>query len=137
MSERPDNVFTMILLAYAPCVCDNIVKERTMKKKLVFIAILSIIVCALAGSTCFAATETNVKPGDNMGDIFFYILAAALVVAVIAICIIFRYSKKFVVKERERLIGQKKEYIPAKEIRITDKPLEEKTLKHSSKKKEE
>ena len=137
MSERPDNVFTMILLAYALCVCDNIVKERTMKKKLVFIAILSIVICVLTGSTCFAATETNVKPVDNMGDIFFYILAAALVVAVIAICIIFRYSKKFVVKERERLIEQIKEYIPAKEIRVTDKPLEEKTLKHSSKKKEE
>lgn len=94
-----------------------------MKKKLILILVLSVVVCLLAGTTCFAASETNVKPVENMGDIFFYILAAILVVAVIAICVIFRYSKKFVIKERERLIEQKKEYIPAKEIRIGDKPL--------------
>lgn len=127
----------MILLAYAPCVCDNIVKEKAMKKKIVLIAILSVIACALAGSTCFAATETNVKPVDNMGDIFFYILAAVLVVAVIAICVIFRYSKKFVVKERERLIEQKKEYVPAKEIRVTDTSPEEKPTKSRTDKKAE
>lgn len=102
-----------------------------MKKKLFLILVLSIAVCVLAGTTCFAADETNVKPVDNMGDIFFYILAAVLVVAVIAICIIFRYSKKFVIKERERLIEQKKEYIPAKEIRVCDKAIrnEEKPAK--------
>lgn len=111
----------MILLAYAPCVCDNIVKVKDMKKKLFLIATLSVVICLLAGTTCFAAEQTNVKPVENMGDIFFYILAAVLVVAVIAICIIFRYSKKFVIRERERLIEQKKEYVPAKEIRICDK----------------
>lgn len=136
-TTEEEGVFTMILLAYAPCVCDNNVKERAMKKKIVLTAILVVIVCVLAGSTCFAATETNVKPVDNMGDIFFYILAAILVVAVIAICVIFRYSKKFVVKERERLIEQKKEYVPAKEIRVTDTPPEEKQSKSPAKKNNE
>lgn len=110
----------MILLAYGTCVCNNIYKVKAMKKRIFVISILSLVICVLAGSTCFAAEQTNVKPVDNMGDIFFYILAAALVVAVIAICIIFRYSKKFVIRERERLIEQKKEYVPAKEIRIRD-----------------
>lgn len=110
----------MILLAYGTCVCNNIYKVNAMKKRIFVISILSLVICVLAGSTCFAAEQTNVKPVDNMGDIFFYILAAALVVAVIAICIIFRYSKKFVIRERERLIEQKKEYVPAKEIRIRD-----------------
>lgn len=91
-----------------------------MKKKLILIAAMTLTACILAGTTCFAATETNIKPVDNMGDIFFYILAAVLVIAVIAICVIFRYSKKFVIRERERLIEQKKEYVPAKEIRISD-----------------
>lgn len=91
-----------------------------MKKKVFVIAILTLVVCMLAGATCFAAEQTNVKPVENMGDVFFYILAAVLVVAVIAICIIFRYSKNFVIKERERLIEQKKEYVPAREIRIRD-----------------
>lgn len=128
-------MFTIILLAYAPCVCDNIVKVRTMKKKLVLIAALAVVICLLAGATCFAAEQTNVKPVDNMGDIFFYILAAVLVVAVIAICIIFRYSKKFVVKERERLIEQKKEYVPAKEIRVSDKDAAKSSEKASVKEK--
>ena len=97
-----------------------------MKKKLVIIAVLTLITVFLASATCFAAEGTNVKPVKDMGDIFFYILAAALVIAVMAIVIIFRYSKKFVIKERERLIEQKKEYVPAKEIRITDKNVEQK-----------
>lgn len=92
-----------------------------MKKKLILIAVLTVIACVLAGTTCYAAEGSDIKPVDNMGDIFFYILAAVLVVAVIAICVIFRYSKKFVIKERERLIEQKKEYVPAKEIRVCDK----------------
>lgn len=97
------------------------IKVITMKKKLFITLILIVFAVALSCSTCFAAEETNVKPVDNMGDILFYILAAVLVVAVIAICIIFRYSKKFVIKERARLIEQKKEYIPAKEVRVCDK----------------
>lgn len=96
-----------------------------MKKKLFVTLILTLVVLILSCSTCFAAEETNVKPVDNMGDILFYILAAVLVVAVIAICIIFRYSKKFVIKERARLIEQKKEYVPAKEVRICDKVADE------------
>ncbi len=96
-----------------------------MKKKLFVTLILTLVVLILSCSTCFAAEETNVKPVDNMGDILFYILAAVLVVAVIAICIIFRYSKKFVIKERARLIEQKKEYVPAKEVRICDKAADE------------
>ncbi len=110
----------MILLAYGARVCNNICKVKAMKKKVFVIAVLSLVACMLASVTCFAAEETNIKPVDNMGDIFFYILAAILVVALIAICIVFRYSKKFVIKERERLIEQKKEYVPAKEIRIRD-----------------
>lgn len=99
-----------------------------MKKRVLIIAVLSLAICMLAGTTCFAAEETNIKPVENMGDIFFYILAAALVVAVIAICIIFKYSKKFVIRERERLIEQKKEYVPAKEVRVRDNSgAEEKT----------
>lgn len=101
--------------------CDNIVKEKVMKKKIILTTVLSVIVCILAGTTCFAAESSDLKPVDNMGDILFYILAAALVVAVIAICVIFSYSKKFVIRERERLIEQKKDYVPAKEIRISDK----------------
>lgn len=93
-----------------------------MKKKIILTTVLSATVCLLAGSTCFAAESSDLKPVENMGDILFYILAAALVVAVIAICVIFSYSKKFVIRERERLIEQKKEYVPAKEIRISDKP---------------
>ncbi len=111
-----------------------------MKKRLVLIAILSVALClVMAGTTCFAAEETNVKPVATMGDIFFYILAAALVIALIAICIIFRYSKKFVIKERERLIEQKKEYVPAKEIRVCDgaSDRENKTEKQVEKEKTE
>ena len=105
-----------------------------MKKRIFVISILSLVICVLAGSTCFAAEQTNVKPVDNMGDIFFYILAAALVVAVIAICIIFRYSKKFVIRERERLIEQKKEYVPAKEIRIRDGEVKKDGMSQTDKK---
>ncbi len=98
-----------------------------MKKKLVLITVLIVLAAVLASATCFAAEEANIKPVKDMGDIFFYILAAVLVIAVIAIFAVFRYSKKFVIRERERLIEQKKEYVPAKEIRILDKNEAEKT----------
>lgn len=93
-----------------------------MKKKLAAILLLIVFIIALSASaTCFAEdAETNLKPIKTMGDIMFYIFAAALVIAVITICIIFTSSKKFKIRERARILEQKKEYIPAKEIRISD-----------------
>ena len=65
----------------------------------------------------------------------FEIFLAAAIVAVIAICIIFRRSKQFVIKERERAAELSKEIPPAKEIRVYDE--EYVNIKDARKKAEE
>lgn len=97
---------------------DN-VKERILVKLLAAFVLICIVALTLL-TVCVAEVEEGTTRIGDSGDILFYIIVAALVVAVIAICIIFRRSKKFVVKERERAAELSKEIPPAKEIRVYD-----------------
>lgn len=97
---------------------DN-VRERILVKLLAAFVLLCIVGLTLL-TVCVAEVEEGTTRIGDSGDILFYIIVAALVVAVIAICVIFRRSKKFVVKERERAAELSKEIPPAKEIRVYD-----------------
>lgn len=97
---------------------DN-VRERILVKLLAAFVLLCIVGLTLL-TVCVAEVEEGTTRIGDSGDILFYLIVAALVVAVIAICIIFRRSKKFVVKERERAAELSKEIPPAKEIRVYD-----------------
>ena len=79
---------------------DN-VRERILVKLLAAFVLLCIVGLTLL-TVCVAEVEEGTTTIGDSGDILFYLIVAALVVAVIAICIIFRRSKKFVIKERER-----------------------------------
>ena len=111
---------------------DN-VRERILVKLLAAFVLLCIVGLTLL-TVCVAEVEEGTTIGDS-GDILFYIIVAALVVAVIAICVIFRRSKKFVIKERERAAELNKEIPPAKEIRVYDE--EYVNIKDARKKAEE
>lgn len=97
---------------------DN-VRERILVKLLAAFVLLCIVGLTLL-TVCVAEVEEGTTRIGDSGDILFYLIVAALVVAVIAICVIFRRSKKFVVKERERAAELSKEIPPAKEIRVYD-----------------
>lgn len=97
---------------------DN-VRERILVKLLAAFVLLCIVGLTLL-TVCVAEVEEGTTTIGDSGDILFYIIVAALVVAVIAICVIFRRSKKFVIKERERAAELSKEIPPAKEIRVYD-----------------
>ena len=97
---------------------DN-VRERILIKLLAAFVLLCIVGLTLL-TVCVAEVEEGTTRIGDSGDILFYLIVAALVVAVIAICVIFRRSKKFVVKERERAAELSKEIPPAKEIRVYD-----------------
>ena len=97
---------------------DN-VRERILVKLLAAFVLLCIVGLTLL-TVCVAEVEEGTTTIGDSGDILFYIIVAALVVAVIAICVIFRRSKKFVIKERERAAELNKEIPPAKEIRVYD-----------------
>lgn len=97
---------------------DN-VRERILVKLLAAFVLLCIVALTLL-TVCVAEVEEGTTRIGDSGDILFYLIVAALVVAVIAICVIFRRSKKFVVKERERAAELSKEIPPAKEIRVYD-----------------
>lgn len=97
---------------------DN-VRERILVKLLAAFVLLCIVGLTLL-TVCVAEVEEGTTRIGDSGDILFYLIVAALVVAVIAICVIFRRSKKFVVKERERAAELSKEILPAKEIRVYD-----------------
>lgn len=97
---------------------DN-VRERILVKLLAAFVLLCIVGLTLL-TVCVAEVEEGTTRIGDSGDILFYLIVAALVVAVIAICVIFRRSKKFVIKERERAAELNKEIPPAKEIRVYD-----------------
>lgn len=99
-------------------VIDKEIRQKILLKLLTAVVLVCTVALAAAGM-CTAETEEGATIGDG-GDILFYIIVAALVIAVIAICVIFRRSKKFVVKERERMAEINKEVPPAKEIRVYD-----------------
>lgn len=112
---------------------DN-VRERILVKLLAAFVLLCIVGLTLL-TVCVAEVEEGTTTIGDSGDILFYIIVAALVVAVIAICIVFRRSKKFVIKERERAAELNKEIPPAKEIRVYDE--EYVNIKDARKKAEE
>ena len=95
------------------------IKERILLK-LLTVFVLLCIVGLTALTVCVAETQEGTATIGESGDVLFYILVALLVVAVIAICIVFRRSKRFVVKERERAAELNKETPPSKEIRVYD-----------------
>lgn len=87
--------------------------------KMLTVLTLAVALAASCCGICVAESVSGTTIGES-GDVLFYILVGALVIAVIAICIIFSRSEKFVIKERERVTELNKEIPPAKEIRVTD-----------------
>lgn len=95
-------------------------KEKILTKLLTAFVLACLLALAWLGSVCIAETGDGTTRIGESGDILFYIIIAVLVVVLVAICVIFSKSKKFVIRERERINEINKEVPPAKEIRVYD-----------------
>lgn len=70
--------------------------------------------------TILASTEESVQVIKDAGNIMFFVLLVALVIAVFVICWIFMRNKKFKIKERERLLENGDDYTPPTVVYVTE-----------------
>ncbi len=97
--------------------------RRCMKYIVAIIAVALLV--ALLGGTAVAETENDMNKKQlyehlSIKDIFFWVAFALLLLVVVFICFLFTKSKKFKLKQREKMIESDKTYAPPTVIKISD-----------------
>ena len=91
-----------------------------------FVAIVAVVMLvSLLGCTVLAETENDLNKKQlyqplSLKDIFFWVAFALLLLVVVFLCFLFTKSKKFKLKQREKMIESDKTYTPPAVINISD-----------------